>query len=303
MIGQTRVRKQIHTIIKGAELNASQIPSFCFCGPRGYGKTTIARVISDHLDYKFIEIIGGNITKPHHLAMPIFMNLPKQNKKGEWDKKGLIIFIDEIHSADPASLEILYPVIQDQKLNLIVGTPSKPEIANIALHNVLIIAATTNEELLPKPLIQRMVSINLDPYTNEELGEIIAQSSPNLSLEQVTELIPYTRGTPRNAVQFAHRCNEYEAVHGELHIGEVMAMNGIDENYLTVKEIMYLQTLAKMGGGPIGLSSISSILDLPKDQVSEMIERYLVQCGFIYRTPQGRALTEAGREVAENYGD
>lgn len=304
MIGQKRVLEQLDTIIKGSKINETQLPSFIFCGPRGYGKTTIARLIAKDLGYKLIEVIGGNITKPHHLALPIFINAPKQDKKsGNWDKKGLVIFIDEMHSADNCALEILYPVIQESMLNLIIGSATKPQVVNVPLHNVIVIGATTNEELLPKPLVQRMVSITLDQYTNTEMGEIVCGESKDLTAYQIGKLIPYLRGTPRNAVQYTRRCAEYLAVHERLDVVEVMTMQGVDENYLTDKEVKYLKILHFMGGGPVGLASIASVLDLPKDQVSENIETYLVQQGFVYRTPQGRTLSESGRVIAVEYGE
>jgi Holliday junction DNA helicase RuvB len=264
-----------------------------FVGPPGLGKTTLAQIVARELGVNFRSTSGPVIAKAGDLAAQL-TNLEERD----------VLFIDEIHRLNPAVEEILYPAMEDFQLDLIIGEGPAARSVKIDLAKFTLVGATTRAGLLTTPLRDRFgIPIRLNFYTVEELQGIVARGARVLGIamtdDGANEIARRSRGTPRIAGRLLRRVRDFAIVDGDAAVTREVAdkalhLLDVDAIGLDVMDRRYLDAVAlKFGGGPVGIETIAASLSEPRDAIEEIIEPYLLQQGFIQRTPRGRILTPA----------
>jgi Holliday junction DNA helicase RuvB len=260
-------------------------------GPPGLGKTTMAQIVARELGVNFRATSGPVIAKAGDLAA-LLTNLEERD----------VLFIDEIHRLNPAIEEILYPAMEDYQLDLIIGDGPAARSVKIDLAKFTLIGATTRSGLLTTPLRERFgIPIRLVFYTPDELETIVSRAARvlgvRMSPEGAREVAKRSRGTPRIAGRLLKRVRDFAAVDGVETIDAKAADRAlveleVDGGGLDAMDRRYLKVIAlNYGGGPVGVETIAAALSEPRDAIEEIIEPYLVQQGFLQRTPRGRMLT------------
>ncbi|WP_157016492.1 Holliday junction branch migration DNA helicase RuvB [Mesorhizobium xinjiangense] len=289
-VGQAAARANLKVFVEAAKSRGEALDHVLFVGPPGLGKTTLAQIMAKELGVNFRSTSGPVIAKAGDLAA-LLTNL----------EEGDVLFIDEIHRLNPAVEEILYPAMEDFQLDLIIGEGPAARSVKIDLARFTLVAATTRLGLITNPLRDRFgIPVRLDFYTVEELEMIVRRGARILSLamsdDGATEIARRARGTPRIAGRLLRRVRDFAHVAGAATIDRQVADVAlsrleVDSLGLDALDRRYLSMIAmNFGGGPVGIETIAAGLSEPRDAIEDIIEPYLIQKGFIQRTPRGRVL-------------
>ena len=290
-IGQRQVKANLKVFIEAARNRGEALDHVLFAGPPGLGKTTLAQIVSRELGVNFKATSGPVIAKAGDLAA-LLTNLEDRD----------VLFIDEIHRLNPAVEEILYPAMEDFQLDLIIGEGPAARSVRIDLANFTLIGATTRTGLLTTPLRDRFgIPVRLNFYEEDELLDIVTRGARVLGLamteDGALEIARRARGTPRIAGRLLRRVRDFASVDGTAQVDRQAADKAlrrleVDSLGLDALDHRYLKCIAiNFGGGPVGIETIAASLSEPRDAIEEIIEPYLIQQGFVNRTPRGRILT------------
>jgi holliday junction DNA helicase RuvB len=290
-VGQQQARSNLGVFIEAARSRKDALDHVLFVGPPGLGKTTLAQIVARELGVNFRATSGPVIAKAGDLAA-LLTNLEERD----------VLFIDEIHRLNPAVEEILYPAMEDFQLDLIIGEGPAARSVKIDLARFTLVGATTRAGLLTTPLRDRFgIPIRLNFYTVEELEQIVRRGARVLGVsvtpEGGNEIARRARGTPRIAGRLLRRIRDFahvtkaEAIDRTVADRALVALE-VDPAGLDAMDLRYLNTIAvNYGGGPVGVETMAAALSEPRDAIEEIIEPFLIQQGFVQRTPRGRLLT------------
>jgi len=292
-IGQESIKKNLHILLEAARQREVASEHILFYGPPGLGKTTLAYLIAKHTNSQIKITSGPSIEKVGDLAS-ILTNL----------NKGDILFIDEIHRLNKSIEEVLYPAMESGVLDIIIGKGPSARTIQLELPSFTLIAATTRISMLSSPLRSRFSGgiHRLEFYTQTEIEKIVDRSSKILGVVgdegAISEIAKRSRQTPRTANYLLKRCRDYCQVHkvdmNKENVMKTLEMLDIDEVGLSKSDTTVLKTLInKFGGGPVGLHTLAMSISEEPSTVEEFNEPYLIQLGFIERTPRGRVATFA----------
>ena len=290
-VGQAQARANMAVFIEAARARKEALDHVLFVGPPGLGKTTLAQIVSRELGVNFRATSGPVIAKAGDLAA-LLTNLEDRD----------VLFIDEIHRLNPAVEEILYPAMEDFQLDLIIGEGPAARSVKIDLARFTLVGATTRAGLLTTPLRDRFgIPVRLNFYTEAELELIVNRGARVLGIgispEGANEIARRARGTPRIAGRLLRRVRDFAHADRVERIDRALAdrallalevdnagLDALDRRYLTMIALHY-------GGGPVGADTIAAGLSEPRDALEDIVEPFLIQKGFIQRTPRGRLLT------------
>ena len=303
-IGQDKVKENMKVYIEAAKKRGEPLDHVLLYGPPGLGKTTLSNIISNEMNSNIKITSGPAISKPGDLAA-ILTNL------SEFD----VLFIDEIHRLNKSVEEILYPALEDYTLDIIIGKGPSARSIRLDLPKFTLIGATTKAGSLTTPLRDRFgIVCRLELYTVEQLQDIVERSATileiNIDKEASNEIARRSRGTPRIANRILRRVRDYAAVLGNgnitLQIAKI-ALNKLEIDDLGLDDIdrKILKTLiVTYGGKPVGIETLSATIGEEIDTIEDVYEPYLMQIGFISRTPRGRiALPDAYKHIGLEYTD
>ena len=290
-VGQQQARANLKVFIEAAKTRKDALDHVLFVGPPGLGKTTLAQIVARELGVNFRSTSGPVIAKAGDLAAQL-TNLEERD----------VLFIDEIHRLNPAVEEILYPAMEDFQLDLIIGEGPAARSVKIDLAKFTLVGATTRAGLLTTPLRDRFgIPIRLNFYTIEELEFIVKRGARVLGIgmsdEGANEIARRARGTPRIAGRLLRRVRDFAVVEKSAEVTRAIAdraltLLDVDAVGLDQMDRRYLSLVAEnFGGGPVGIETIAAALSEPRDAIEDIIEPYLLQQGFLQRTPRGRLLT------------
>ncbi len=290
-IGQDQARSNLKIFIDAARGRGDALDHVLFAGPPGLGKTTFAQIVARELGVNFRATSGPVISKPGDLAA-LLTNLENRD----------VLFIDEIHRLNPTVEEILYPAMEDFQLDLIIGEGPAARSVRIDLAHFTLVGATTRTGLLTTPLRDRFgIPVRLNFYNEDDLEKIVHRGARVLEIEVsgdgAREIARRSRGTPRVAGRLLRRVRDFASVSGQKVIDAQMADSAlrqleVDRRGLDALDHRYLSCIAvHYGGGPVGAETIAASLGEPRDAIEDIIEPFLIQQGFVNRTPRGRILT------------
>ena len=290
-IGQEQARKNLGVFIAAAKARREPLDHVLFVGPPGLGKTTLAQIVARELGVNFRATSGPVIAKAGDLAA-LLTNLEERD----------VLFIDEIHRLNPAVEEVLYPAMEDFQLDLIIGEGPAARSVKIDLAKFTLVGATTRAGLLTNPLRDRFgIPVRLNFYSEAELELIVNRGARVLGIaitaDGANEIARRARGTPRIAGRLLRRVRDFASVDGAAAIDRMVADKAlaaleVDAVGLDAMDRRYLKAIAEnYGGGPVGVETLAAGLSEPRDTIEDVIEPYLIQCGFLQRTPRGRLIT------------
>src|ERR1700719_624856 len=290
-IGQEQARANLKVFIDSARTRGEALDHVLVVGPPGLGKTTLAQIVSREMGVRFRSTSCPVIAKAGDLAA-ILTNLEERD----------VLFIDEIHRLNPAVEEILYPAMEDFQLDLIIGAGPAARSVKIDLAKFTLVGATTRAGLLTNPLRDRFgIPVRLNFYSEAELELIVNRGARVLGIgmtaDGANEIARRSRGTPRIAGRLLRRVRDFAHAGGLDKIDRTLADRAllqleVDAAGLDAMDRRYLMTIAQhYGGGPVGVETLAAALSEPRDAIEEIIEPYLIQCGFLQRTPRGRLIT------------
>ena len=293
-IGQEKIKDNLAVGIAAAKMRGDAMDHVLLYGPAGLGKTTLAHIIASELGTQLKITSGPAIERAGDLAA-ILTNLNERD----------VLFIDEIHRLNHNVEEILYPAMEDFTLDFIIGKGPSANSVQLPLPKFTLIGATTKAGMLSSPLRDRFgVICRLETYTAQELTKIVTNAAKMLGVEIETaaaeEIAKRSRGTPRIANRLLRRVRDYSVVkrHDKIELSDAQAtlsMLDIDEYGLDGTDVKFLTALAeKFGGGPAGLDTIAAMINEDAGTIEDVYEPYLLQLGFIARTPRGRILLKDG---------
>lgn len=291
-VGQEAVKERLRIYIQAAKERGEPLDHVLLLSPPGLGKTTLAHLIAHEMEGNIKVSSGPAIERPGDLAAILTRLSP-----------GDVFFIDEIHRLRRPVEEVLYPAMEEYKLDIVLGEGPHARSIRLDLAPFTLVGATTREGLLTSPLRNRFeVTFRLEFYRPEELSEIILRAGVRLGVEATEDgawaLASRARGTPRVALRLLRRARDVAQVEGTTTIDRALAkraleMLGIDDEGLDGLDRKILSVIIeRFDGGPVGLETLAAALGEDRDTLSEVYEPYLIACGFIRRTPQGRLATE-----------
>jgi holliday junction DNA helicase RuvB len=290
-VGQEDIKRNLRIFIEATKARSEALDHVLFHGSPGLGKTTLAHIIANELGVNIKTTSGPVLDRPGDLAAILTSLEPKD-----------ILFIDEIHRLNHVVEEILYPALEDFKLDIIIGQGPSARTVRLSLPPFTLIGATTRTGLLTPPLRDRFgVILRLEFYKPDELKEIITRSAKLLTIpldrKGALEISKRSRGTPRIANRLLKRVRDYAEVEAEGVISHSVAAKGLDilevdhKGLDKMDRLIILTIIEKFNGGPIGVDALSAALCEEKDTLEEVYEPFLLQCGYIHRTPKGRVAT------------
>jgi Holliday junction DNA helicase RuvB len=292
-VGQQQARENLSVFIDAAKARGEALDHVLFYGPPGLGKTTLAQIVARELGVNFRSTSGPVLAKAGDLAA-ILTNLEPRD----------VLFIDEIHRLNPAVEEILYPAMEDYELDLVIGEGPAARSVKIQLAPFTLVGATTRSGLITTPLRDRFgIPVRLNFYTPDELLAIVERGARvlgfDLTRDGAREIAARSRGTPRIAGRLLKRVRDFASVAKQKSVDAKIAdaaLNRleVDGKGLDAFDRRYLSLIAEnFGGGPVGIETIAAALGEARDAIEEIVEPYLMQQGFVQRTPRGRVLASA----------
>jgi Holliday junction DNA helicase RuvB len=295
-VGQERVKEQLTIALDAAKGRGEALDHVLLAGPPGLGKTSLAQIVRRELGVGIRQIAGPALERKGDIAAILTALEPND-----------VLFVDEIHRLNRAVEEILYPALEDYRLDIVVGQGPAARTLTLDLPPFTLVGATTRTGLLTTPLRDRFgLTFRLDLYTSDELGAIVRRSARILGVDVASdaadEIARRARGTPRIANRILRRVRDVAEVR---HAGVITT--GIAEEALELLEVdeaglerfdreLLRAVIEKFGGGPVGLSTLAVALGEEAETIEDVYEPYLLQLGFLQRTPRGRVVTELGRE-------
>ncbi|CAM8663573.1 RuvB Holliday junction resolvasome, helicase subunit [Oxalobacteraceae bacterium] len=290
-IGQTKAREQLEIFIAAARKRSEALDHTLLFGPPGLGKTTLAHIIAREMGVNLRQTSGPVLERPGDLAA-LLTNLERND----------VLFIDEIHRMSPIVEEILYPALEDYQIDIMIGEGPAARSVRLDLQPFTLVGATTRAGMLTNPLRDRFgIVARLEFYTPEELARIVTRSASLLNAAIVDqgalEIARRSRGTPRIANRLLRRVRDYAEVKGEGRITREIAdaalkMLDVDPVGFDLMDRKLLEAvLFKFSGGPVGLDNLAAAIGEERDTIEDVLEPYLIQQGYLQRTPRGRIAT------------
>ena len=290
-VGQEKIKENLNIFIAAAKMREESLDHVLFYGPPGLGKTTLANIIASEMDANIKSTSGPVIEKTGDLA-GLLTNL----------KKGDVLFIDEIHRLSNVIEEILYSAMEDYKLDIMIGQGPSARSIKLELPPFTLVGATTRAGLLTSPLRDRFGVVHrLDYYNEKELETILTRSAGILEIDIVpegaNEIARRSRGTPRIANRLLRRVRDYAQVKADGIITREVANDALEMMEVDGKGLdkmdhkLLLAMIEKYSGGPVGIENLAASISEEKDTIEDVLEPYLIQTGFIQRTPRGRVAT------------
>ena len=292
-VGQSKAREQLEIFIAAARQRAEALDHVLLFGPPGLGKTTLSHIIAAELGVNLRQTSGPVLEKPKDLAA-ILTNLEKND----------VLFIDEIHRLSPVVEEILYPALEDYQIDIMIGEGPAARSIKLDLQPFTLVGATTRAGMLTNPLRDRFgIVARLEFYTPQELARIVHRSAGLLNVpieaEGAQEIARRSRGTPRIANRLLRRVRDYADVKAQGRITLAVAdaalgMLDVDPQGFDVMDRKLLEAVVhRFDGGPVGLDNVAAAIGEEPGTIEDVIEPYLIQQGFLQRTPRGRVATQA----------
>ena len=291
-VGQNRVREQLEIFIAAAKMRQESLDHVLLFGPPGLGKTTLAHIVAHEMGVQLRQTSGPVLERPGDLAA-LLTNLEKND----------VLFIDEIHRLSPVVEEILYPALEDFQIDILIGEGPAARSVKIDLQPFTLVGATTRAGMLTNPLRDRFGIVSrLEFYNTDDLTRIVARSAHLLNVDithdGAVEIARRARGTPRIANRLLRRVRDYADVKngGVINVdtaNAALSMLEVDPQGLDLMDRKLLEAIIhKFDGGPVGVDSLSAAIGEERDTIEDVIEPYLIQHGYLQRTPRGRMATQ-----------